>query len=463
MTRGEINMASAAEQMAANLSWGALGKATELRQRIWFTLGLLIIYRLGTYIPVPGIDGAALRSFMEQAQSGLGGIMSMFTGGALGRMGVFALGIMPYISASIIVQLMTAMVPSLAALKKEGESGRKKINQYTRYGTVALALFQAYGLARSLEAGGLAHDPGLFFQASVVITLVGGTMFLMWLGEQITARGIGNGISLIIFVGIIAEIPAALAAFFAQGRTGAVSTPVIIGVIVMVVAVIGFVVFMERALRKIRIQYPRRQVGMKVYDGQSSHLPIKVNPAGVIPAIFASSLLLLPITISTFSGQESGPVMSLLLAYFGPGQPLYLLFFAAMIIFFTYFYTQNVSFKSDDVAENLKNQGGFIPGVRPGKRTEEYLDYVVNRVLVIGSAYLTAVCLLPEILRHQWSIPFYFGGTSVLIVVSVTMDTINQVQSHLLAHQYEGLIEKSQLRGKRKSGTQKPRRAPTRR
>ena len=463
MTRGEINMASAAEQMAANLSWGALGKATELRQRIWFTLGLLIIYRLGTYIPVPGIDGAALRSFMEQAQSGLGGIMSMFTGGALGRMGVFALGIMPYISASIIVQLMTAMVPSLAALKKEGESGRKKINQYTRYGTVALALFQAYGLARSLEAGGLAHDPGLFFQASVVITLVGGTMFLMWLGEQITARGIGNGISLIIFVGIIAEIPAALAAFFAQGRTGAVSTPVIIGVIVMVVAVIGFVVFMERALRKIRIQYPRRQVGMKVYDGQSSHLPIKVNPAGVIPAIFASSLLLLPITISTFSGQESGPVMSLLLAYFGPGQPLYLLFFAAMIIFFTYFYTQNVSFKSDDVAENLKNQGGFIPGVRPGKRTEEYLDYVVNRVLVIGSAYLTAVCLLPEILRHQWSIPFYFGGTSVLIVVSVTMDTINQVQSHLLAHQYEGLIEKSQLRGKRKPGAQKPRRAPTRR
>ena len=449
--------------MAANLSWGALGKATELRQRIWFTLGLLIIYRLGTYIPVPGIDGAALRSFMEQAQSGLGGIMSMFTGGALGRMGVFALGIMPYISASIIVQLMTAMVPSLAALKKEGESGRKKINQYTRYGTVALALFQAYGLARSLEAGGLAHDPGLFFQASVVITLVGGTMFLMWLGEQITARGIGNGISLIIFVGIIAEIPAALAAFFAQGRTGAVSTPVIIGVIVMVVAVIGFVVFMERALRKIRIQYPRRQVGMKVYDGQSSHLPIKVNPAGVIPAIFASSLLLLPITISTFSGQESGPVMSLLLAYFGPGQPLYLLFFAAMIIFFTYFYTQNVSFKSDDVAENLKNQGGFIPGVRPGKRTEEYLDYVVNRVLVIGSAYLTAVCLLPEILRHQWSIPFYFGGTSVLIVVSVTMDTINQVQSHLLAHQYEGLIEKSQLRGKRKPGAQKPRRAPTRR
>ncbi|MDB6175962.1 preprotein translocase subunit SecY [Paracoccus sp. Z330] len=456
-------MASAAEQMAANLSWGALGKATELRQRIWFTIGLLIIYRLGTYIPVPGIDGAALRNFMEQAQSGIGGILSMFTGGALGRMGVFALGIMPYISASIIVQLLASMVPSLEQLKKEGEQGRKKINQYTRYGTVALALFQAYGLARSLEAGGLAHTPGLFFQASVVITLVGGTMFLMWLGEQITARGIGNGISLIIFVGIVAEIPAALANFFAQGRSGAISTPVILGVVVMVVAVIAFVVFMERALRKIRIQYPRRQVGMKVYDGQSSHLPIKVNPAGVIPAIFASSLLLLPVTISTFSGNQTGPIMSTLLAYFGPGQPLYLLFFAAMIVFFAYFYTQNVSFKSDDVADNLKNQGGFVPGIRPGKRTEEYLDYVVNRLLVIGSAYLAGVCLLPEIIRHQWSVPFYFGGTSVLIVVSVTMDTINQVQSHLLAHQYEGLIEKSQLRGKRKTGTAKARRAPSRR
>ena len=446
-------MASAAEQMAANLSWGALGKATELRQRIWFTLGLLIIYRLGTYIPVPGIDGIALRNFMEQAQSGIGGILSMFTGGALGRMGVFALGIMPYISASIIVQLLASMVPALEQLKKEGEQGRKKINQYTRYATVALALFQAYGLAKSLEAGGLAHDPGMFFQASVVITLVGGTMFLMWLGEQITARGIGNGISLIIFVGIVAEIPGALAQFFSQGRSGAISTPVIIGIIVMVIAVITFVVFMERALRKIAIQYPRRQVGMKIYDGQSSHLPIKVNPAGVIPAIFASSLLLLPITISTFSGNQTGPIMSTLLAYFGPGQPLYLVFFAAMIVFFSYFYTHNVAFKADDVAENLKNQGGFIPGIRPGKKTEQYLEYVVNRVLVIGSAYLAAVCLLPEVIRSQFAVPFYFGGTSVLIVVSVTMDTIQQVQSHLLAHQYEALIEKSQLRGRKKPGT----------
>lgn len=456
-------MASAAEQMAANLSWGQLGRATELRQRIWFTIGLLIIYRLGTYIPVPGIDGGALRNFMEQAQAGIGGILSMFTGGALGRMGVFALGIMPYISASIIVQLLTAMVPSLEQLKKEGEQGRKKINQYTRYGTVLLALFQAYGIALSLEAGGMAHDPGWFFRAAVIITLVGGTMFLMWLGEQITARGIGNGISLIIYVGILAEIPGHLAQFFAQGRSGAISTPVILGIIALVVVVMAFVVFMERALRKIRIQYPRRQVGMKIYDGQSSHLPLKVNPAGVIPAIFASSLLLLPVTISTFSGNQTGPVMSTILAYFGPGQPLYLLFFAAMVVFFSYFYTQNVAFKSDDVAENLKNQGGFIPGIRPGKRTEEYLDYVVNRVLVIGSAYLAAVCLLPEAIRSWFAVPFYFGGTSVLIIVSVTMDTINQIQSHLLAHQYEALIERSQLRGKRKPGEAKARRLPARR
>ncbi|MBJ3764479.1 preprotein translocase subunit SecY [Maribius pontilimi] len=443
-------MASAAEQMAANMSWGAFGKATELRARILFTLGLLCVYRLGTYIPVPGIDGGALRDFMEQAATGIGGILNMFTGGAISRMGIFALGIMPYISASIIVQLMTAMVPQLEQLKKEGEQGRKKINQYTRYGTVLLATFQAYGLAVSLEAGGLVTDPGLFFRSACVITLVGGTMFLMWLGEQITQRGIGNGISLIIFVGIIAEVPAALAQFFASGRSGAISPAVIIGVILMVIAVIAFVVFMERSLRKIHIQYPRRQVGMKVYDGGSSHLPIKVNPAGVIPAIFASSLLLLPTTLATFSGGQSGPVMSTILAYFGPGQPLYLLFFGGMIVFFTYFYTANVAFKSEDVAENLKNQNGFIPGIRPGKRTEEYLDYVVARILVLGSAYLTAVCLLPEVIRAQFAIPFYFGGTSVLIVVSVTMDTIQQVQSHMLAHQYEGLIEKSQLRGKKR-------------
>jgi preprotein translocase subunit SecY len=450
-------MASAAEQMAANLSWGAFAKATDLRQRIFFTIGLLIVYRIGTYIPVPGIDAALLKEFMDEAAAGIGGMLNMFTGGAISRMGIFALGIMPYITASIIVQLLAAMVPSLMALKKEGEAGRKKLNQYTRYGTVGLAVFQAWGIALSLEAGDLAHDPGLYFRAAVVITLVGGTMFLMWLGEQITQRGIGNGISLIIFVGIVAEVPSALAQFFSQGRSGAISLPVIIGVIIMVVVVIAFVVFMERSLRKIHIQYPRRQVGMKVYDGGSSHLPIKVNPAGVIPAIFASSLLLLPVTISTFSGNQTGPVMSTILAYFGPGQPLYLLFFASMIVFFSYFYTANVSFKTEDVADNLKNQTGFIPGIRPGKKTEEYLDYVVNRVLVLGSAYMVAVCLLPEVLRSQLAVPFYFGGTSVLIVVSVTMDTINQVQSHLLAHQYEGLIEKSRLAGKKRGN-----RAPAR-
>ncbi|MGR3579023.1 MAG: preprotein translocase subunit SecY [Sagittula sp.] len=455
-------MVSAAEQMAANTSWAALGKATDLRNRIFFTLGLLIVYRLGTFIPVPGIDGAALRDFVEQASTGVAGIVSMFTGGALGRMGIFALGIMPYISASIMVQLLTAMVPALEQLKKEGEQGRKKINQYTRYATVALATMQAYGLAVSLEGGDLVTDPGWYFRASCVITLVGGTMFLMWLGEQITARGVGNGISLIIFVGIVAELPAALAQFFASGRSGAISPAVIVGVILAVAALIAFVVFMERALRKITIQYPRRQVGMKMTEAQSSHLPVKVNPAGVIPAIFASSLLLLPVTISTFSGSDSaGPVMSTILAYFGPGQPLYLLFFGAMIVFFAYFYTFNVSFKPDDVADNLKNQNGFVPGIRPGKKTAEYLEYVVNRVLVVGSLYLAGVALMPEILRTQLAIPFYFGGPPVPTAGSVTMDTIQQVQSHLLAHQYEGLIQKSQLRGKGKA--RKKRGGPARR
>lgn len=446
--------------MAANLSWGMLGKATDLRQRILFTIGLLIVYRLGTYIPVPGIDGGALREFMEQAAQGVGGMLNLFTGGALSRMGIFALGIMPYISASIIVQLLGTMYGPWQQLKKEGEQGRKKLNQYTRYGTVVLAILQGYGIAMSIQNGGLATSPGPFFVAASVITLVGGTMFLMWLGEQITARGIGNGISLIIFVGIVAEIPAAIAKFFAQGRSGALSTPVILGVIVMVVVVIAFVVFMERALRKIAILYPRRQVGMKVYEGGASHLPIKVNPAGVIPAIFASSILLLPTTISTFSGTTTNPVLSWLAANLGFGQPLHMAFLSGMVIFFAYFYTLNVAFKVDEVAENLKNQNASVPGIRPGKKTEEYLEYVVNRVLVLGSLYLTAVVLLPEFLISRVGVPFYFGGTSVLIVVSVTMDTIQQVQSHLLAHQYEALIEKSQLRGKKKTGTPK---APARR
>ena len=453
-------MASAAEQMAANLSWGALGKASDLRQRILFTILVLIVYRLGTYIPVPGIDGTALKHFMDGQGQGLGGMLSLFTGGALKRMGIFALGVMPYISSSIIIQLLASMIPALEQLKKEGDQGRKKINQYTRYATVGLAAFQGWAIAASIVAGGLAHSPDLFFKVSCVITLVGGTMFLMWLGEQITARGIGNGVSLIIFTGIVAEIPGALAQFLSQGRSGIFPWWVVVGAILLVVAVIGFVVFMERALRKIHIQYPRRQVGMKIYDGGSSHLPIKVNPAGVIPAIFASSLLLLPTTLATFSGAQTSPIMSTILAFMGPGQPLYLLFQGAMIVFFAYFYTANVAFKTDDVAENLKNQNGFIPGIRPGKKTQDYLDYVVNRVLVVGSAYLAGVCFLPEILRTQFSIPFYFGGTSVLIVVSVTMDTINQIQSHMLAHQYEGLIERSQLRGRKRSSAPK---APARR
>ena len=443
-------MASAAEQMAQNMNWGAFGKAKELQQRLIFAIGVLIVYRIGTYIPVPGIDAVQLKAFFEQASSGIGGMLNMFTGGAVGRMAIFALGIMPYITSSIIIQLMTAMVPHLEQLKKEGESGRKKINQYTRYGTVVLALFQSYGISVGIESQGLASDPGLFFRISCVITLVGGTLMLMWLGEQITARGIGNGISLIIFVGIIAELPGALAQFLASGRSGAVSPAVIVGVIFMVIAVITLVVFVERALRKVNIQYPRRQIGMKVFSGENTNLPIKLNPSGVIPAIFASSLLLLPTTVGTFSTADSTGIVSLINAYLGPGQILYYVFFGGMIIFFTYFYTLNVSFKTDDVSENLKKQGGFVPGIRPGEKTAQYFEYVVVRILVLGSTFLAAVCLLPEVLRSQFAIPFYFGGTSLLIVVSVTMDTITQVQSHLLAHQYEGLLEKSKLRGKTK-------------
>ncbi len=449
-------MASAAEQMAANMNWGAFGKAKELQQRILFALALLIVYRIGTYIPVPGIDAVQLKAFFEEANQGIGGMLNMFTGGAVGRMAIFALGIMPYITSSIIIQLLASMVPYLEQLKKEGEQGRKKINQYTRYGTVVLAFFQSYGIAAGIESQGLASDPGLFFRASCVITLVGGTMFLMWLGEQITARGIGNGISLIIFVGIIAELPSALAQFFASGRSGALSPLIIVSVLLMVVLVIAFVVFVERALRKVHIQYPKRQVGMKMFGGESSNLPIKLNPSGVIPAIFASSLLLLPTTISTFARDDDSGFVGLISAYLGPGQLLYYIFFGGMIVFFAYFYTLNVSFKTDDVADNLKKQGGFVPGIRPGERTAQYLEYVVIRVLVLGSAYLAAVCLLPEVLRSQFAIPFYFGGTSLLIVVSVTMDTITQIQSHLLAHQYEGLIEKSRLGGRsRKKGRQR--------
>jgi preprotein translocase subunit SecY len=442
-------MASAAEQLAANLSWSAFGKAKELQSRILFTLGLLIVYRLGTYIPMPGIDPEQLARFIEQTSGGILGVFNMFAGGAVGRMAIFALGIMPYISASIIMQLMTSMVPHLEQLKKEGEQGRKKINQYTRYGTVLLATVQAYGIAVGLEGQGLALEPGMFFRASAVITLVGGTMFLMWLGEQITARGVGNGISLIIYVGIIAELPSALAQFFELGRTGQLDVLVILGVIVGAIAVIAGVVYIERAQRRILIQYPKRQVGAKMYGGDTSHLPLKVNTAGVIPPIFASSLLLLPTTIAGFSADGGGEIMGYISALLGRGQPLFLALFVAMIVFFAFFYTA-VVFNPEEVAENLKKHGGFVPGIRPGKRTAEYLDYVLTRLTVVGAIYLSVICVLPELLIAELAVPFYFGGTSLLIVVSVTMDFITQVQSHLLAHQYGDLIEKSKLRGRGK-------------
>ena len=444
-------MASAAEQLAASVNFGALAKATELKQRIWFALGALIVYRLGTYIPIPGIDPAILEDIFQQQAGGILGMFNMFAGGALGRMTIFALSIMPYISASIIMQLMTAVSPHMEALKKEGESGRKKINQYTRYGTVILAAVQAYAIASGLEAmdGTPVMDPGPFFKITAVVTLVGGTMFLMWLGEQITARGIGNGISLIIFAGIVAELPSAIAGTLELGRTGALSTLVIIGIIVMAVAVIAFIVFMERAHRRIIVQYPKRQVGNRMFGGESSHLPLKLNSAGVIPPIFASSLLLMPVTIAQFSSQGQGPEwLTAITVYLGRGQPGYMLIYVALIVFFAFFYTAIV-FNPQDTADNLKKHGGFIAGIRPGKNTAEYLDYVLTRLTCVGAAYLAAVCLLPEILISQWRVPFYFGGTSLLIVVSVTMDTVGQIHSHLIAHQYEGLIKKTKLRGRR--------------
>jgi len=444
-------MASAAEQLAANLNFGAFAKATELKKRIWFTLGALIIYRLGTYIPVPGIDPAALEQFFQAQGGGLLGVLDMFAGGALGRMTIFALNIMPYISASIIMQLLTAVSPTMEQLKKEGESGRKKINQYTRYGTVLLATVQAYGLAVGLEGlPGAVIDPGLFFRISTVITIVGGTIFLMWLGEQITARGVGNGISLIIFAGIVAQLPMAVAQLLELGRTGAMSALAIIALLVMAVAVIMFIVFMERAQRRVRVEYPKRQVGNRMFGGESSHLPLKLNTAGVIPPIFASSLLLLPSTLIGFSGgtAETGGWASLIAAYLGHGQPLYMLLYVGLIVFFCFFYTAIV-FNPQETADNLRKYGGFVPGIRPGKNTADYLDYVLTRLTTVGAIYLAGVCLLPEILIARYAVPFYFGGTSLLIVVTVTMDTVAQIHSHLLAHQYEGLIKRSKLRGRR--------------
>jgi preprotein translocase subunit SecY len=444
-------MASAAEQLASNLNLGVLGKATELKKRIWFTLAALVVYRIGTYIPVPGVDAAVMGEMLQQHGGGILGMFDMFSGGALGRMTVFALNIMPYISASIIIQLMSAAVPTLEALKKEGETGRKKLNQYTRYLTVLIALFQSYGIAVGLESmrgnfGPAVIDPGTFFRLSCVVTLVGGTMFLMWLGEQITARGVGNGQSLIIFTGIVANLPHALVNLLELGRTGALSPIFILLFLVLAIVVIGFVVFMERAQRRIVIQYPKRQVGSRMFGGDSTHMPLKVNTAGVIPPIFASSLLLIPATISGFA-QNGPPWLGFIAAQLAHGQPLYMAFYAGLIIFFAYFYTA-VVFNPQETADNLKKHGGVIPGIRPGAATADYFDFILTRITTIGAIYMCIVCLLPEVLISHYGVPFYFGGTSLMIIVSVTMDTVTQVQSHLLAHQYEGLIRKARVKGK---------------
>ncbi len=447
-------MASAAEQLAANLNFGAFSKATELKKRLWFTLGALIVYRLGTYIPLPGIDPIVLQDIFRQQSGGILGMFNMFAGGALGRMTIFALNIMPYISASIILQLMTSISSSLGALKKEGEAGRKKINQYTRYLTVLIAMLQAYGVAVGIEgmtssAGPAVGDPGIFFRFTAVVSLVGGTVFLMWLGEQITARGVGNGISLIIFAGIVAGLPHALVGTLELGRTGALSTAFIALLLIGSVAVVYGIVFVERAQRRIIVQYPKRQVGSKMFGGESSHLPLKINTSGVIPLIFASSILLMPITlISITASTDSSGIMSEIASWLGRGSPSYLTLYAALIAFFAFFYTA-VVFNPVETADNLKKYGGFVPGIRPGKNTADYLDYVLTRLTVIGALYLIAVAILPEILISQYAVPFFFGGTSLLIAVSVTLDTVAQIQSHLLAHQYEGLIKKSRLKGRR--------------
>jgi preprotein translocase subunit SecY len=450
-------MASAAEQLASSLNFGVLAKATELKNRLWFTLGALIVYRIGSYVPVPGVDAAVMGEMLRQHGGGILGMFDMFTGGALGRMTVFALNIMPYISASIIVQLMSAAIPSWEALKKEGESGRKKLNQYTRYLTLAIAIVQAYGIAVGLEsvrgaAGAAVMDPGMMFRLSCVITLVGGTMFLMWLGEQVTARGVGNGISLIIFAGIVANLPSALISLLELGRTGALSTFFILFFVAAALAVIALVVFVERAQRRIPVQYPKRQVGNRMTGGESTHLPLKLNTAGVIPPIFASSLLLLPATVAGFSTDATADTWLQWVAnQLAHGMPAYMLLYLAMIIFFSFFYTA-VVFNPVETADNLKKYGGFVAGIRPGANTAEYFDRVLTRLTAIGAIYLSVVCLIPELLISNYGVPFYFGGTSLLIIVTVTMDTVAQVQSHLFQHQYEGLIKKARLGGRGQRG-----------
>ena len=448
-------MVSAAEQLAKNANWGSFAKATDLQGRILFVLGALLVYRLGTYIPVPGIDPTVWNEIFSQKGGGILDMFNMFSGGALSRMTIFSLNIMPYISASIVMQLASAMSPKLEALKKEGEFGRQQINQYTRYLTVLLATIQGWTLAVGLESmqgstGSAVIDPGLFFRISTVITIVGGTVFLMWLGEQITDRGIGNGISLIIFAGIVAELPRAFASTLELGRQGTFNPVELALLAVMIIGVIAFIVFMERAHRRVVVQYPKRQVGAnQMAGGDSSHIPLKLNTSGVIPPIFASSLLLLPLTIVGFSGAEGGDISATLARWLQHGQPTYMILYGALILFFTFFYTAIV-FNPEENAETLRKYGGFVPGIRPGKHTADHLDYILTRITAIGAAYLVFICLLPEFLISRYNMPFYFGGTSLLIVVSVTMDTIQQIHSHMIAHQYEGLMKKSRLRGKNK-------------
>ncbi len=446
-------MASAAEQLAANFNFGSISKAKELRQRIFFTLGALIVARIGTYIPMPGIDPAALAQQIQQQGGGLLDVFNTLAGGAVNRMAIFALGIMPYISASIIIQLMTTVFPELEALKKEGEAGRKVLNQYTRYFTVALAVVQAYGIAIGLEHfGGQGHiviNPGWFFRISAVVTLTGGTMLLMWLGEQITSRGVGNGISLIIFAGIVARFPQLIAQTLEQARTGAISPLLIIFFLVFTVLLVMGIVFMERAQRRLFVTYPKRQVGNKIYGGESSHLPLKLNVSGVIPPIFASSILLLPTTVASFNAQNLPGWLQTVVTYVSRGQPLYMILYAALILFFSFFYT-SIVFNPEETAENLKKYGGVFPGIRPGKKSAQYIDYTLTRITVIGALYLTLVCLIPEFMFYKYNLSFSLGGTSILIVVSVTMDTVAQIQSHLVAQQYEGLLKKSKLRGARR-------------
>ncbi len=447
-------MASAADQMAQSISLAKFSQATDLKKRLWFTIGALIVFRLLSYVPLPGVDPTQLGVLAERMKGGVLDFFNTFSGGSLSRASLIALGVMPYITASIVVQLATSLSPQLAAIKKEGESGRKKLNQYTRYGTVALTAVQGYFIARGLEAGGAVIEPGMLFRVGAVISLIGGTMFLMWLGEQITSRGIGNGVSLIIMAGIVAHLPTTLLNLLEGGRSGSTSPVSIIAIVVVVVGLILLICFMERAQRRILIQYPKRQT-QRGMQADRSHLPLKINTAGVIPPIFASSLLLLPLTITQFAGNrvsgESwwGDVLISLNQYLQHGSPVYMALYAGGIIFFSFFYTA-VVFNPEETAENLKRYGGFIPGIRPGKNTESYFDYVLTRITVIGAAYLTFICVVPEYLVSALSIPFYLGGTSLLIVVNVTMDTVTQIQSHLLAHQYGDLIKKAKLKGARR-------------